>query len=102
MGAKGKLNEANVLACVLIAGLVGGLTQSWLLFVLVFVCCWPPRSTAAAFVRDPSEGSVRALLGEAAHGRDILYKRKGRARPVPPLFLPITRRPFAGNRFFSF
>jgi len=37
MGAKRKLNEANILLCVLVAGLIGGLTQSWLLFVLVFV-----------------------------------------------------------------
>ena len=51
MGAKGKLNEANVLACVLIAALVGGLTQSWLLFLLVFVVL-----LAAAF----HGGSIRS------------------------------------------
>ena len=37
MGAKRKLNEANILVCVLVAGLIGGLAQSWLLFVLMLL-----------------------------------------------------------------
>jgi len=35
MAAKRKLNEANIIVCVLVAGLVGGLAQSWVLFVFV-------------------------------------------------------------------
>ena len=37
MGAKRKLNETNILVCALVAGLVGGLAQSWVLIVLVLV-----------------------------------------------------------------
>ena len=51
MGAKRKLNEANVLVCVLVAGLVGGLARSWILFDLVLLVL-----LAAAF----HDGSIRS------------------------------------------
>ncbi len=36
MGAKQKLNAANLLGCLLVAGLVGGMTSSLMVFVLAF------------------------------------------------------------------
>lgn len=51
MSAKHKLNEANLLGCLLIAGLVGGLTQSVLAFVVTFLLL-----AAAAF----HGGSIRS------------------------------------------
>jgi hypothetical protein len=36
MTAKHKLNEANLMVCLLVAGLVGGLTQSLLIFTFAF------------------------------------------------------------------
>lgn len=37
MSAKHKLNEANLLVCLLIAALVGGFTQSFLAFVFTLL-----------------------------------------------------------------
>jgi hypothetical protein len=36
MTAKHKLNEANLMVCLLVAGLIGGITQSLLVFVFAF------------------------------------------------------------------
>lgn len=37
MGARHKLNRAHFFGSLLLAGIVGGLTQSWLLFVLALL-----------------------------------------------------------------